>query len=65
MDGVNEPDGNDKISNLLDPDAKKQTFGRKSQNWPNLGDENGILLIEKSYYSCFIKQTHLRRNDKF
>ncbi|MFS7941818.1 hypothetical protein Hanom_Chr06g00480851 [Helianthus anomalus] len=40
MDGVNEPDENDKISNLLDPDAKKnkpldesrktsQTQGRK------------------------------------
>ncbi|MFS8033839.1 hypothetical protein Hanom_Chr17g01574291 [Helianthus anomalus] len=36
MDGVNEPDENGKISNLLDPDAEKQTFGRKSQNWPNL-----------------------------
>ncbi|MFS7923772.1 hypothetical protein Hanom_Chr03g00264681 [Helianthus anomalus] len=34
----------DKISNLLDPDAKKQTFGRKSQNWPNVSDGNGILL---------------------
>ncbi|MFS8017714.1 hypothetical protein Hanom_Chr15g01383661 [Helianthus anomalus] len=34
MDGVNEPDENGKISNLLDPNAKKQTFGRKSQNWP-------------------------------
>ncbi|MFS7902400.1 hypothetical protein Hanom_Chr01g00010841 [Helianthus anomalus] len=36
MDGVKEPDENGIISNLLDPDAKKQTFGRKSQNWPNL-----------------------------
>ncbi|MFS7954964.1 hypothetical protein Hanom_Chr07g00636881 [Helianthus anomalus] len=26
MDGVNEPDENGKISNLLDPDAEKQTF---------------------------------------
>ncbi|MFS7916152.1 hypothetical protein Hanom_Chr02g00173751 [Helianthus anomalus] len=34
-----------KILNLLDPDAEKQTFGRKSQNWPNLRDKNGILLI--------------------
>ncbi|KAF5757810.1 hypothetical protein HanXRQr2_Chr17g0831161 [Helianthus annuus] len=31
MDGVNELDESDKISNLLDPDAKKQTFIRKSQ----------------------------------
>ncbi|MFS8020531.1 putative histidine kinase/HSP90-like ATPase superfamily [Helianthus anomalus] len=45
MDGVNELDENSKISNLLDPDAKKQTFGRKSQNCPNLRDENDILLI--------------------
>ncbi|MFS7949008.1 hypothetical protein Hanom_Chr06g00566511 [Helianthus anomalus] len=44
MDGVNESDENGKISNLLDPDAKKQTFGGKSQNWPNLRDKNGILL---------------------
>ncbi|MFS7923683.1 hypothetical protein Hanom_Chr03g00263651 [Helianthus anomalus] len=45
MDGVNEPYENGKISNLLDPDAIKKTFGRKSQNWPNLMDENGILLF--------------------
>ncbi|MFS7956667.1 hypothetical protein Hanom_Chr07g00657211 [Helianthus anomalus] len=45
MDGVNERDENDKISNLLDPDADKQTFGRKSQNCPNLKDKNDILLI--------------------
>ncbi|MFS7942374.1 hypothetical protein Hanom_Chr06g00487651 [Helianthus anomalus] len=44
MDGVNEPDENSKISNLLDPGAEKQTFGRKTQNWPNFRDENGILL---------------------
>ncbi|MFS7984685.1 hypothetical protein Hanom_Chr11g00989451 [Helianthus anomalus] len=36
MDGVNEPDEHGKISNLLDSDAEKQTFGRKSQKWPNL-----------------------------
>ncbi|MFS7954903.1 hypothetical protein Hanom_Chr07g00636101 [Helianthus anomalus] len=36
MDGVNAPDENGKISNLMDPDAEKQTFGQKSQNWPNL-----------------------------
>ncbi|MFS7889895.1 hypothetical protein Hanom_Chr00s000005g01612351 [Helianthus anomalus] len=27
MDGVNELDENGKISNLLNPDAEKQTFG--------------------------------------
>ncbi|MFS7960391.1 hypothetical protein Hanom_Chr08g00702661 [Helianthus anomalus] len=48
MDGVNEPDENRKISNLLDPDAQKKTFGRKSQNWPNLRDENVILLFSES-----------------
>ncbi|MFS7907251.1 hypothetical protein Hanom_Chr01g00069061 [Helianthus anomalus] len=42
-DGVNKPDENGKISNLLDLDTKKQTFGRKSQKWPDL-DENDILL---------------------
>ncbi|MFS7901772.1 hypothetical protein Hanom_Chr01g00003611 [Helianthus anomalus] len=52
MDGVNEPDENGKILNLLDPDEEKQTFGRKSQNCSNAGDENGILLfyIRKYYY---------------
>ncbi|MFS7999077.1 hypothetical protein Hanom_Chr12g01161741 [Helianthus anomalus] len=49
MDGVKEPDENGKISNLLDPDAEKQTFGRKSQNWLNLRGENGILLYQESY----------------
>ncbi|MFS7901243.1 hypothetical protein Hanom_Chr00s183539g01832541 [Helianthus anomalus] len=45
MDGVNEVDENGKISNLLDPDAKKvNLFGRKSQNWLNLRDEDSILL---------------------
>ncbi|MFS8004961.1 hypothetical protein Hanom_Chr13g01231911 [Helianthus anomalus] len=48
MDGVNELDENGKISNLLDPNAEKQTFGRKSQNWPNRGDENSILLKHKT-----------------
>ncbi|MFS7959397.1 hypothetical protein Hanom_Chr08g00690591 [Helianthus anomalus] len=48
MGGVNESDENGKISNLLDPNAEKQTFGRKSQNWPNLRDENGILLLTKN-----------------
>ncbi|MFS7922428.1 hypothetical protein Hanom_Chr03g00249031 [Helianthus anomalus] len=28
MDGVNKPDENGKISNLLDRDAEKQTFGQ-------------------------------------
>ncbi|MFS7959606.1 hypothetical protein Hanom_Chr08g00693041 [Helianthus anomalus] len=47
MDGVNEPDENGKISNFLDLDAEEQTFGRKSQNWPNLRSEYGILLDTK------------------
>ncbi|KAJ0940708.1 hypothetical protein HanRHA438_Chr02g0086461 [Helianthus annuus] len=52
MDGVNEPAGNGKISNLLDLDAKKQTFGRKSQNWSNnLTEENCILLFVISHKS--------------
>ncbi|MFS7958949.1 hypothetical protein Hanom_Chr08g00684901 [Helianthus anomalus] len=42
MDGVNEPDENGKISDLLNPDGEKQTFERKSQTWPILRDENGI-----------------------
>ncbi|MFS7910194.1 hypothetical protein Hanom_Chr02g00103381 [Helianthus anomalus] len=47
MDGVNEPDENGKISNLLDLDAEKQTFERKSQIWTNLSDENGNLPKKK------------------
>ncbi|MFS8004892.1 hypothetical protein Hanom_Chr13g01231051 [Helianthus anomalus] len=54
MDGVNEPDESGKISNLLDPDAEKQTVGRKSQNWPNLRDEIGIILffLRNDLQSC-------------
>ncbi|MFS7907943.1 hypothetical protein Hanom_Chr01g00077411 [Helianthus anomalus] len=48
MDRVNEPDENGKIPNLLDPDAEKKNFGRKSQNWPNLKDKNDILLFNSS-----------------
>ncbi|KAJ0872632.1 hypothetical protein HanRHA438_Chr11g0526021 [Helianthus annuus] len=44
MYGVNELDENGKISNLLDPDAKKQAFVQKPQNWSNLRDVNGIFL---------------------
>ncbi|MFS7941929.1 hypothetical protein Hanom_Chr06g00482071 [Helianthus anomalus] len=50
MDGVNDPDENGKISNLLDPDAGKPTFGRKSQNWPNLRDENDILEKDNKWF---------------
>ncbi|MFS7909676.1 hypothetical protein Hanom_Chr02g00097391 [Helianthus anomalus] len=39
MDGVNELDENDKISNLFDSDTKKQTFRRKLQKWSNLMNE--------------------------
>ncbi|MFS7897077.1 putative RNA helicase [Helianthus anomalus] len=39
MNGVNEPDENGNILNLLDPNAEKQT-------WPNLRDENGKKLPE-------------------
>ncbi|MFS7941725.1 hypothetical protein Hanom_Chr06g00479611 [Helianthus anomalus] len=31
MDGVNKVDENGMISSLWDPDAEKQTFGRKSK----------------------------------
>ncbi|MFS7960043.1 hypothetical protein Hanom_Chr08g00698321 [Helianthus anomalus] len=59
MDGVNEPDENGKISNPLDPDAEKQTFGQKSQNWPNHRDENGILLVKNNNSILLIeKQNH-------
>ncbi|MFS8005630.1 hypothetical protein Hanom_Chr13g01239581 [Helianthus anomalus] len=50
MDGVNEPDENGKISNLLDPDAEKQTFGRKSQHWvtgQNLGMKTAFYSNKK------------------
>ncbi|MFS7925907.1 hypothetical protein Hanom_Chr04g00290721 [Helianthus anomalus] len=61
MDGVNEPDENGKISNLLDPDAKKQTFGRKSQNWPNHRDEMAFYSINmhKSHKILHLKLLEL------
>ncbi|MFS8004863.1 hypothetical protein Hanom_Chr13g01230741 [Helianthus anomalus] len=45
MDGANEPDEIGKILNLLDPNTEKQTFGRKSQNWPNLKNEMAFYSI--------------------
>ncbi|MFS8011676.1 hypothetical protein Hanom_Chr14g01311831 [Helianthus anomalus] len=54
MDGVDELDENGKISNLLDPDAEKQTFGRKSQNWPNLRDEMAFYSKENEWKMCII-----------
>ncbi|KAJ0712498.1 hypothetical protein HanOQP8_Chr09g0335521 [Helianthus annuus] len=51
MDGVNKSNENDKIFYLLDPDAEKQNFGRKSQKWSNPRDENGVLLYVK-FCSC-------------
>ncbi|MFS8027986.1 hypothetical protein Hanom_Chr16g01505161 [Helianthus anomalus] len=47
MDGVNESDENGKILNLLVPDAKKQTFGRKSQSSQTQGRK-------MSFYSIFL-----------
>ncbi|MFS7951029.1 hypothetical protein Hanom_Chr07g00590271 [Helianthus anomalus] len=44
MDGVNEPDEHGKISNLTDPDAERQTFGRKSQIGQTSEIQNGILF---------------------
>ncbi|MFS7921291.1 hypothetical protein Hanom_Chr03g00235071 [Helianthus anomalus] len=48
MDGVNEPDETGKISNLLDPNVEKQTFGQKSQNWPNLRPKIAFYSINKN-----------------
>ncbi|MFS7988921.1 hypothetical protein Hanom_Chr11g01040541 [Helianthus anomalus] len=55
MDGFNEPDENGKISNLLDPDAEKQTFGRKSQNCPNLRTKMAFYIKKKYFF--FTKST--------
>ncbi|KAJ0694196.1 hypothetical protein HanPI659440_Chr15g0606081 [Helianthus annuus] len=35
----------------------KPTFGWKSQNWPNLSDENSILLNHEASIYCFNKVT--------
>ncbi|MFS8030446.1 hypothetical protein Hanom_Chr17g01534091 [Helianthus anomalus] len=48
MDGVNEPDENGKVSNLLDPDAEKQTFGRKSQKFNYTSFFQSAIFNEKS-----------------
>ncbi|MFS7956093.1 hypothetical protein Hanom_Chr07g00650501 [Helianthus anomalus] len=53
MDGVNKLDEMARFQKLLDPDVEKQTFGRKSQNWQNLKEENGILLMKKPCYLDF------------
>ncbi|MFS7944779.1 hypothetical protein Hanom_Chr06g00516301 [Helianthus anomalus] len=46
MDGVDEQDENGNISNRLDPDAEKQTFGRKSQTSQTSG-------TKMTFYSTF------------
>ncbi|MFS7994650.1 hypothetical protein Hanom_Chr12g01108551 [Helianthus anomalus] len=60
MDGVKESDEKGKISNLLDPDAKKQTFGRKSQKWSKpqgrrwhftLNNRTNLLRQESYWYT--------------
>ncbi|MFS7955526.1 hypothetical protein Hanom_Chr07g00643721 [Helianthus anomalus] len=50
MDGVNEPDENGKISNLLDPDAEKQTFARKLQTSPNFREKQTFPNCLLSYH---------------
>ncbi|MFS7927898.1 hypothetical protein Hanom_Chr04g00314561 [Helianthus anomalus] len=57
MDGVNAPDKNSKISNRLDLDAEKQTFGRKSQNWPNL--MKIIFIIDYTYDSTSKRKKYI------
>ncbi|KAJ0605968.1 putative transcription factor Hap2/NF-YA family [Helianthus annuus] len=51
MDGVDEADENGKILNLLDLDVEKQTFGQKSQNWPN--PWHFILIKKRKIYIYF------------
>ncbi|MFS7932933.1 hypothetical protein Hanom_Chr04g00373701 [Helianthus anomalus] len=46
MDGVNKPDENGKISNLLDPDAEKQTFGQKSRTCQTSGTKMTFYSIQ-------------------
>ncbi|MFS7901736.1 hypothetical protein Hanom_Chr01g00003221 [Helianthus anomalus] len=51
MDGVNEPDENGKISNLLDPHAEKQTFARKSQTGQTSWTK--MTFYSKNNNNCF------------
>ncbi|MFS7994849.1 hypothetical protein Hanom_Chr12g01110951 [Helianthus anomalus] len=50
MDGVNEPDKNGKISNLLNPDAEKQTFTKIAK-----------LAKPKTAFYSKLKKTKLTR----
>ncbi|MFS7895927.1 putative transcription factor WD40-like family [Helianthus anomalus] len=62
MDGVNEPDGNGKISNLLDPDVKKKTYDESRKTDQTLGtkmafySKTDFLLSSYNYvyklFSC-------------
>ncbi|MFS8028738.1 hypothetical protein Hanom_Chr16g01513941 [Helianthus anomalus] len=49
-----------RFQTFLDPDVEKQTFGRKSQNWPNVRDKNCILL-EKNQAKSVSGQPNLRQ----
>ncbi|MFS7982305.1 hypothetical protein Hanom_Chr10g00961221 [Helianthus anomalus] len=50
MDGVNEPDENSKISNLLDPDAEKQTFLDESRKTSQTSGTK-MRFTKKNYLS--------------
>ncbi|KAM0044692.1 putative WD40/YVTN repeat-like-containing domain superfamily [Helianthus debilis subsp. tardiflorus] len=55
MDGLNEPDENDKILNLLDPDAEKQIFGPNCETGHTSGTKMAYLhfiIICISFHYC-------------
>ncbi|MFS8022651.1 hypothetical protein Hanom_Chr16g01442021 [Helianthus anomalus] len=49
MDRVNEPDENGSISNLLNPDAEKQTFGESRKTSQSSGTKMAF------YSNIFVK----------
>ncbi|MFS7949736.1 hypothetical protein Hanom_Chr06g00575041 [Helianthus anomalus] len=46
MDGVSEPDENDKISNLLDPDAEKKPLGESRKTGQTSGTKMAFYSIQ-------------------
>ncbi|MFS7925137.1 hypothetical protein Hanom_Chr04g00281011 [Helianthus anomalus] len=64
MDGVNEPDENGKISNLLDPDARKTNLWTKVAKLAKPQRRKRHFTLERINKLFIVKRGNLLRDDK-